>query len=955
MAVMFILENRSATYCLFEMKKVFISYSHDSTEHAARVLDFSNRLIHRGGIDCFLDQYNPNPEEGWPRWMEKHIRQADFVLVVCTETYLRRILNEEKLGIGLGATWEGNLIYNHFYEGKTISAVFIPVLFEDGQKEHIPSPFIGKTNYRVDTDQGFELLYRELTSQPLNIKPTPKPEITPLPPKNDGSASVPSPTLRPEYISLHRLPDTSGLLFGRDTQLALLYKAWEDGNTHVVAFVAQGGEGKTALVRRWVNEMEKEGFRGAKRVYAWSFYSQGTAADRNVSGDPFLADALTWFGDAAMANSPASSTNKALRLAALVRSQRTLLLLDGVEPLQYPLSEPHNGRIRDEGLKVLLKELAASNPGLCVVSTRIWIRELDSFSKDTVQQDHLPHLDKHAGADLLAGLGVKGPRKELEKAAEDYRGHALALTLLGNLLRGYYRGKITQRDLIPPLQDEDDWGGHARKVLEYYNHLLEGKPELDILYIMGLFDRPAEAEVIQVLRTKPAIPDLTAHLIGLSEHTWKKALKHLRDLSLIEDAEGLDCHPLIREHFAQRLCQQYPIAWQEAHRRLYEHNIGLAEEFPDTVEKMEPLYWAMGHACKAGLYQTALHEVYWKRIEWGGVGHSWKKLGSFSTNLAAIVGLFVRPWREVHRELTENDHSYLLNEAGICLRALGRLREAIAPMEVGLQMVILKEGWKNASITASNLSELRLSIGEINHAVMDGRSAVDYAEKSEDLFERITNRATLADALQQSGAMDQAEVFFCEAEEIQLEIQPLLPHLYSLRGYKYCELLLGRGDWAAVKKRASETLTLAEEHLSLLDVALDQLSLGRAIHREILAASTDDFSAAISYLDQAVEGLKKAAQLQYVPSGLLARAALHRDMQAYDQAQADLAAVLEIADPEMRLHLTDYHLESARLCLARGGALADAQVHVAKAERLIRETGYHRRDGELADLQRQVS
>jgi len=35
---------------------VFISYSHDSAEHADRVLALSNRL-HEDGIDCILDQY----------------------------------------------------------------------------------------------------------------------------------------------------------------------------------------------------------------------------------------------------------------------------------------------------------------------------------------------------------------------------------------------------------------------------------------------------------------------------------------------------------------------------------------------------------------------------------------------------------------------------------------------------------------------------------------------------------------------------------------------------------------------------------------------------------------------------------------------------------------------------------------------------------------------------------
>ena len=57
---------------------VFISYSHDSTEHADRVLALSDRL-RADGIDCILDQYEVSPPEGFPRWMDRQIRAARFL------------------------------------------------------------------------------------------------------------------------------------------------------------------------------------------------------------------------------------------------------------------------------------------------------------------------------------------------------------------------------------------------------------------------------------------------------------------------------------------------------------------------------------------------------------------------------------------------------------------------------------------------------------------------------------------------------------------------------------------------------------------------------------------------------------------------------------------------------------------------------------------------------------
>lgn len=755
-----------------------------------------------------------------------------------------------------------------------------------------------------------------------------------------------------EHISLDRLPDTSGLLFGRESQLALLDAAWENPKMNVVAFVAQGGEGKTALCRNWVNTLAGQQFRGAERVYAWSFYSQGTAEDRQASSGMFIADALTWWGDAALANSPAPSVEKARRLAALIQQSRTLLILDGVEPLQYPPGEPHNGKIRDEALRILLKELASHNNGLCLVSTRVPIRELDSFgSSGLVLQERLPHLDKKAGADLLTALKVKGTPKDLEATAEEYHGHALALTLLGNLLREYCAGDIRRRDTIPPLQEEDQWGGHARRVLVAYARLFEQMPELEILRILGLFDRPAEPVAVAALLQGEMIPGITAQLAKLGPFEFKKACLHLRKLGILEDEERLDCHPLVREYFAGELQSGHADAWTEAHRRLYEHYKSSARELPDTLDEMEPLFRAMGHGCKAGLYQEALSEVYWKRIGRGDEGYSIKKLGGFSEDLTAIAGLFERPWEQTVRGLRVGSRSFLLNSAGFCLRGLGRLQEAVRPMAVGLEMDIERQDWKNAAIAAGNLSQLRLTIGELGLAVTDGRKAVALADQSGDEFQRMIKRATLADALQQAGEGPEAEVLFREAESLQKLLQPTYPRLYSLRGYQFFMLLLAQGEWEEVKDRATEALGWGLLEKNLLDISLMQLSMGRAAHLQAVAEGAGDFGIAQSWLDKAAEGIRKAGAVHNLPLGLLARAALLRDRGAYPAAETDLLEVEEIAGSgEMRLHLCDYHLEMARLCLAVGGRAGEAEGHYQAARRLVEETGYHLRDGELAEL-----
>ncbi len=189
--------------------------------------------------------------------------------------------------------------------------------------------------------------------------------------------------------------------------------------------------------------------RDAERVYGWSFYSQGTE-ERLASADLFVDRTLRWLGDP----DPTSGTprDRGLRLAELVRGGRTLLVLDGVEPLQHPPG-PFEGRLKDPALAALVKELAAENPGLCVVTTREALADVGALGTVPTQVDEghalterldLERLTSEAGAELLEHLGVRGSSRELRAAAEEFGGHALTLTLLGTYLPARPRRRTTR-------------------------------------------------------------------------------------------------------------------------------------------------------------------------------------------------------------------------------------------------------------------------------------------------------------------------------------------------------------------------------------------------------------------------------------------------------------------------------------------------------------------------------
>ena len=877
-------------------------------------------------------------------------------------------------------------------------------------------------------------------------------------------------------IDIISLPDTSPELFGREQELAMLDAAWEDAQLRIVTLIAWGGVGKSSLMNTWRRNLEQQEYRGARRVFGWSFYSQGTDEGKQASADRFFDEALTFFGDPEPEAGDPSA--KARRLAGLIRAQKSLLLLDGLEPLQYPPGS-EEGRLKDRALCALLRDLAAQNPGLCLISSRLQVNDLQSYFKSSVQNVHLKTLSPEAGAQVLRNFGVDGSDKEMHKAVKEFDGHALALNLLGTYLVNVYEGDIRKRDKIPRLvYEEERHGKHARWVMESYEQWFrqseKGRRELQILRLMGLFDRPARLDAIEALLQEPVIPGLTdtirdglhleagAHLD--SSPQWKFAIKDLQELRLLarpdhhavndvakrtkpdesgsddsgtspfkgfshtshvihgvaeSGAEALDCHPLIREHFGAKLKQEQPQSWKAAHSRLYEYYKALPEkELPDTLEEMEPLFAAVAHGCLAGRHQEAVTEVYYSRIQRDGTtNYCCNKLGAFGADLAALANFFEEVWSRPAADLTEAAKAVILSWAGFRLRALGRLREAAQPMQAGIDATVEQENWKHAAMNAGNLSELWLSVGEVGRAVEAARQSVDFADRSGDRFWQYATRTTLADALHQAathppvpslgkrggekpsgpplekggeippgpplekggntlplsweergtgGEFAEAERLFREAEEMLHERQPDYPYLYSLQGFRYCDLLLSLGRVQEVRQRAAQTLKwVIQYNADILSAALDRLSLGRAclLHaQQELAglehpAEVPEIREAEAWLEQAVAGLRESGRSDILPLGLLVRATLWRVLGDFEKARIDLNEVCEIATrSEMRLFLTDYHLEAARLRVAESNMphaelrLAELREHLEAAARLIEATGYHRRDAELAEL-----
>ena len=918
------------------MTTVFISYSHKDEVWKDRLVTHLGVLQQEGLLDLWDDR-RIGAGGNWYQKIEEAIARASVAVLLVSADFLTSnfILSKEIPSLLERRDKEGLRIYPVII--RPCAWKQVKWLARMNLRPKDGRPIQGGNEFQVETD--LTAIAEEIADI---IGPTKEM------PKKEGY--VP---LGPEKISLAKLPSTNPELFGRDKELKILDEVWDNTGTNIISFVAWGGVGKTALVNTWLSKMRQDNFRGAERVFGWSFYSQGAAEGKQASADQFIASALKWFGDPEPdAGSP---WEKGERLAEFVRKEKTLLILDGLEPLQQPFREKE-GRIKDPGLQSLVRELANYNPGLCVITTRLDVDDLKDFTGTTVENIHLEHLSDEAGMALLKYLGVKGADDEIKQAVREFDGHALALMLLGTYLSIVYKGDVEKRDRIATLTKENMYGGHARQVMESYEIWLKDQPELDILRIMGLFDRPAEGGAIEVLRAAPPIKKLTTKLTDLSHEDWQFALNNLRKAGLLakEDPgmpDTLDCHPLIREHFGDELMENSPEAWKEAHYRLYEYFKNHAKEYPDTIEEMSPLYATVAHGCQAGRYQDAIEEVYVRRIQRGNAFFNTKKLGAFGADLVTISGFFYSLWDKPVAGLTGADKAKVLNEAGIDLRALGRLKEAVQPMQAGLEADIALKDWKNAAVQAGNLSELFLTIGDIALALEYANQSIDLADRSGYAFWRMSKRTTLADALHQAGRQSEAESLFREAEEMQKDRQPEYPFMYSLWGFRYCDLLLSQRKYQEVLSRAEQTLEWTKTERFLLDIALDHLSLGRAHLFQALQEGSQDFTQAAEHLNQAVDGLRQAGNQDEVPRGLLARAEQYRVKGEFNKSQHDIEEAMTIAERgEMGLHQADCHLEYARLYLAMKDE-DRAREHLAIAKKMIEQLGYHRRDQEEEELE----
>ena len=455
---------------------------------------------------------------------------------------------------------------------------------------------------------------------------------------------------------------------------------------------------------------------------------------------------------------------RGLRLAELIKEHRFLLVLDGMEPLQYPLQAPQvGGQFTDQSILALLEELAKPDEkpddwrGLCLITTRVPMTDLRRFQQDgpnpprtpTVGQIDLENLTIADGAVLLRSLispededkppqrepekektvREKTPQRELEKAVREVDGHALAITLLGNYIRDVHQGNLAGRFDLQDLTVSAREGGHARRIMASYARWLKQhkqEAQLAILNLIGLFDRPAPPEAMNALLADASMAPFTGQLHQVDDPAWDAASGALREMGLLNrpmaDSPGtLDAHPLVREHFRDQARTHTPDVWSRGNRALFDFYQAEAPAQPSTSGGMNSLYAAVTHGCAAQLHQKVYDDVLLPRV-WRDrrTNFSTRQLGMTGSDLAALSNYFhAQQWTEIRTaDLLPRARVLVLTNAGVRLRQLGRLvnaRECFGAVTGEINAAAAEpEELEDASYAAAQNCELLVIAGRLH-------------------------------------------------------------------------------------------------------------------------------------------------------------------------------------------------------------------------------------------------
>jgi len=545
-------------------------------------------------------------------------------------------------------------------------------------------------------------------------------------------------------------------------QIQQLRDFWRSDTLRIAALVGIGGAGKTALVRRFLEELPGSAIVNPKvtkradlsppdGLFVWSFYSAPYVEE-------FFTEAFKFIRSCAPADvtlpeleEPRRATvfmvEEALRKVPL----RFLFVLDGLEKVQSEECEGGEvSSLADFPLKQFLTRIAEGCGNTKVlITSRYPLPDLERYAnpfKDEVTAYERPpsfrlieDLDRlepykdlsseceiDPAVDLLRALGVHGNSIELKKLANHYNRHVLAVNLIGQWLRAFANGDLKQAGQLPSLTAAIETLSSLCEANRVVHHvvriLMDFRKKLSehaatLLDCLSAIDVPLRVSVLLDISTKIINTTSTKHF-HVERESLLKLVQHLYSLRLIyliKDNAGhiILMHPIVREAWYSLVKNR-----SQLHYIIGNYYAGFFphwNEISDDGLKLLVLHETISHTIKSGQHRTAF-QIYWFwGYKWpqlrklGGFGLGWDILQAFTTE--------VQPRNESER-LGYEELGHLANEKGHIAFALGRLRIAQQLFMESLHYFRKAKRSHDECIDLQNLAWLYLAQGYLPRALM---------------------------------------------------------------------------------------------------------------------------------------------------------------------------------------------------------------------------------------------
>jgi hypothetical protein len=141
----------------------FISYAWESDDLKNWVKNLAIQLRDEG-IDAKLDQWEIIPGDQMPHFMEKFVRENEFVLIICTPMYKTK--SEERIG---GVGYEGDIMTAEVLQSSN-HRKFIPILKSGTNETSVPNWLRGKYFVDFSTTIHFKNNFEDLITTLLNAR-----------------------------------------------------------------------------------------------------------------------------------------------------------------------------------------------------------------------------------------------------------------------------------------------------------------------------------------------------------------------------------------------------------------------------------------------------------------------------------------------------------------------------------------------------------------------------------------------------------------------------------------------------------------------------------------------------------------------------------------------------------------------------------------------------------------